>query len=74
MAGVTDAVFRRLCKELGAEVMVTEFVSSEGIIRRDDRTRHYTDFEEAQRPVGVQLFGAHPENMAEAARKVLAAK
>ena len=71
MAGVTDAVFRKLCKELGADVMVTEFVSSEGIIRRDDRTRHYTDFEEAQRPVGVQLFGANPENMAEAARKVM---
>lgn len=71
MAGVTDAVFRGLCKELGAEVMVTEFVSSEGIIRRDDRTRHYTDFEEGQRPVGVQLFGAQPENMAEAARKVV---
>lgn len=71
MAGVTDVVFRRLCKELGADVMVTEFVSSEGIIRRDDRTRHYTDFGEEQRPVGVQLFGASPEHMAEAARKVV---
>lgn len=71
MAGVTDAVFRSLCKELGADVMVTEFVSSEGIIRRDDRTRKYTDFDEGQRPVGVQLFGAHPENMAEAAKKVV---
>ena len=37
MAGVTDIVFRRICKELGADVMVTEFVSSEGIVRRDDR-------------------------------------
>ena len=71
MAGVTDVVFRRLCKELGADVMVTEFVSSEGIIRRDDRTRKYTEFDEGQRPVGVQLFGAQPENMAEAARKVV---
>lgn len=71
MAGVTDVVFRALCKELGADVMVTEFVSSEGIIRRDDRTRKYTDFDECQRPVGVQLFGANPTNMAEAARKVI---
>src|SRR5690606_37269028 len=47
------------------------FVSSEGILRRDDRTRHYTEFHDAQRPVGVQLFGAHPERMAEAARKVV---
>jgi nifR3 family TIM-barrel protein len=71
MAGVTDHVFRRLCKEMGADVMVTEFVSSEGIIRRDDRTRKYTEFDDEQRPVGVQLFGANPEAMAEAARKVI---
>ncbi len=71
MAGVTDVVFRHLCKELGADVMVTEFVSSEGIIRRDDRTRKYTEFDEGQRPVGVQLFGANGKNMAEAARKVI---
>jgi tRNA-dihydrouridine synthase B len=71
MAGVTDLVFRRICKELGAEVMVTEFVSAEGILRRDDRTRRYTEFEEGQRPVGVQLFGADGVRMGEAARKVL---
>ena len=71
MAGVTDFVFRGLCKELGADVMVTEFVSSEGILRRDDRTRKYTEFDDAQRPVGVQLFGADGENMAEAAKKII---
>ncbi len=71
MAGVTDRVFRGLCKELGADVMVTEFVSAEGILHRDDRTRHYTEFSDAQRPVGVQLFGGNPENLAEAARKVV---
>lgn len=71
MAGVTDLVFRRLCKELGADVMVTEFVSSEGIIRRDDRTRQYTEFEDEQRPVGVQLFGADGIRMGEAAKKIV---
>jgi tRNA-dihydrouridine synthase B len=71
MAGVTDVVFRRLCKELGADVMVTEFVSAEGILRQDQRTRKYTEFEEKQRPVGVQLFGADGERMAEAARKII---
>ena len=71
MAGVTDVVFRQLCKELGADVMVTEFVSAEGIVRRDDRTRHYTEFSEEQRPVGVQLFGASPSSLAEAARKIV---
>lgn len=71
MAGVTDVVFRGMCKELGADVMVTEFVSAEGILQRDDRTRHYTDFDEAQRPIGVQLFGSDGVRMGEAARKII---
>lgn len=71
MAGVTDLVFRRICKELGADVMVTEFVSAEGIIQADERTRVYTEFEETQRPVGVQLFGADGPRMAEAAKKII---
>ena len=57
MAGVTDTTFRQLCKEYGADVMVTEFVSAEGIFRRNERTMEYLDFEEAERPLGVQLFG-----------------
>lgn len=71
MAGVSDIVFRRICKELGADVMVTEFVSSEGIVRRDDRTRRYTEFDEEQRPVGVQLFGANGDAMGDAAKKIV---
>lgn len=71
MAGVTDVVFRALCKELGADAMVTEFVSAEGILQRDDRTRHYTEFDDVQRPLGVQLFGADGIRMGEAARKII---
>ena len=71
MAGVTDVIFRQLCKELGADVMVTEFVSAEGILQADGRTRKYTEFTEDQRPVGVQLFGADGERMGEAARKII---
>lgn len=71
MAGVTDAIFRQLCKELGADVMVTEFVSAEGILQRDDRTRKYVEFSEEQRPVGVQLFGSDGKRMGEAARKII---
>jgi tRNA-dihydrouridine synthase B len=71
MAGVTDLIFRRICKDLGADVMVTEFVSAEGIIQADERTRKYTEFTEEQRPVGVQLFGADGERMGEAARKII---
>lgn len=71
MAGVTDVIFRRLCKEQGADVMVSEFVSAEGILQRDDRTRHYTDFDDEQRPLGVQLFGSDGVRMGEAARKII---
>ena len=71
MAGVTDVTFRGMCKELGADVMVTEFVSAEGILQRDDRTRHYTEFDDGQRPLGVQLFGSDGVRMGEAARKII---
>jgi tRNA-dihydrouridine synthase B len=71
MAGVTDVIFRQICKELGADVMVTEFVSAEGIMQADERTRKYTEFSDAQRAVGVQLFGADGERMGEAARKII---
>lgn len=71
MAGVTDTVFRRICKEFGADVMVTEFVSADGIFHRNERTKRYLEFHESERPVGVQLFGAHPEKLAEAAAQVV---
>src|SRR5256885_10155502 len=71
MAGVSDKIFRQFCKERGADVLVTEFVSAEGVFRRNDRTREYLDFDECERPIGVQLFGGNPEHMAEAARHVV---
>jgi tRNA-dihydrouridine synthase B len=72
MAGVTDSVFRQLCKEMGADVLTTEFVSAEGILHRNERTRQMVDFDPAvERPVGVQLFGAEPGRLAEAARAVI---
>jgi tRNA-dihydrouridine synthase B len=71
MAGVTDSVFRRLCKEHGADVVVTEFVSADGILHRNQRTREMVAFRPEERPVGVQLFGADPSKMAEAAQAVV---
>jgi tRNA-dihydrouridine synthase B len=71
MAGVSDKIFRQLCKEYGADVLTTEFVSAEGIFRRNERTREYLDFDEIERPIGVQLFGANAQHMAEAARQVV---
>src|SRR5688572_22237275 len=71
MAGITDTTFRQLCKEYGADVMVTEFVSAEGIFRRNERTLEYLDFVEQERPLGVQLFGADPNHLGEAAKLVV---
>src|SRR5204863_9577078 len=71
MAGVSDKIFRQLCKEYGADVLSTEFVSAEGIFRRNERTREYLAFDEIERPIGVQLFGADAEHMAEAAKQVI---
>src|SRR5205809_2399601 len=71
MAGVSDKIFRQFCKERGADVLVTEFVSAEGVFRRNDRTREYLDFDERERPIGVQLFGGNAEHMAEAAKQVV---
>src|SRR5256885_8595774 len=71
MAGVSDKIFRQLCKEYGADVLTTEFVSAEGIFRRNERTREYLDFDEIERPIGVQLFGGDAARMAEAAKQVV---
>src|SRR5207248_7489539 len=71
MAGVSDKIFRQLCKEHGADILTTEFVSAEGIFRRNERTQEYLDFDQIERPIGVQLFGANAEHMAEAAKQVV---
>ena len=69
-AGVSESPFRRLCRRFGADVVVSEFVSAEGIRRGNDRTHEYLWFHEAERPIGVQIFGADPGAMGEAAALV----
>jgi nifR3 family TIM-barrel protein len=69
-AGVSESPFRRLCRRFGADVVVSEFVSAEGIRRGSDRTHDYLRFDEAERPIGVQIFGADPSAMADAAALV----
>jgi tRNA-dihydrouridine synthase B len=71
MAGLTDTAFRRLVKRRGGcGLVVTEMVSSEGLVRGIDRTLEYAEFTEEERPVAVQIFGGDPEKMALAARVV----
>lgn len=69
-AGVSESPFRRLCRSFGADVVLTEFVSAEGIVRGNGRTASYLRFDEAERPIGVQIFGADPATMGEAAALV----
>lgn len=71
MAGVTNSVFRTICREKGADILTSEFVSADGIMHKNARTREYVQFTESERPMGVQLFGGDPERLAEAAKKVI---
>jgi len=71
MAGVTNSIFRRICREKGADILTTEFVSADGIMHRNARTRGYVAFTEGERPIGVQLFGGDPERLAEASKQVI---
>ncbi len=71
MAGMTDTAFRRLVKRQGGcGLVVSEMVSSEGLIRGIDRTLEYAEYTEEERPVSIQIFGGDPDRMAEAARVV----
>src|SRR5919107_2180189 len=67
MAGVSESPFRRLCRRFGADVVVTEFLSAEGIRRENRATISKLRFGEDERPIGVQIFGAEPAAMGEAA-------
>lgn len=70
LAGITDTTFRLLCRENGADVVLTEMASAKGLLMQPQRTRRFLDFCEGERPVGAQLFGASPAEMGEAAVRV----
>src|SRR5919206_1917608 len=67
MAGVSESPFPRLCRRFGADVVVTEFLSAEGIRRENPATIAKLRFTDEERPIGVQIFGADPAAMADAA-------
>ncbi|MCL5268038.1 MAG: tRNA dihydrouridine synthase DusB [Bacteroidetes bacterium] len=68
MEDVTDLGFRLICKEFGADIVYTEFISSEGLIRSARKSTQKLITSEKERPVGIQIFGGDPNVMAEAAR------
>jgi tRNA-dihydrouridine synthase B len=68
MEDVTDIAFRRICKEFGADVVYTEFVNSDGLIRSNKNTEKKLEITEFERPVGIQIYGGNLEPMIEAAK------
>src|SRR5580704_9574137 len=70
MAGVSESPFRRLCRSFGADVVVTECLSAEGIRRENPATLDKLRFGADERPIGVQIFGADPRAMADASAAV----
>ncbi len=68
MEDVTDLAFRVICRRLGADIVYTEFVSSEGLIRDAKRSLQKLELAEEERPVAIQIFGGITEHMVEAAR------
>lgn len=68
MEDVTDLGFRLICKEFGADIVYTEFISSDGLIRSARKSVNKLLTNEKERPVGIQIFGGDPNVMAEAAK------
>lgn len=73
MEDVSDPPFRAVCKEGGADLMYTEFISSEGLIRHAAKSKQKLDIFEYERPIGIQLFGGNVDSMREAAEIAAAA-
>ena len=73
MAGVSEAPFRQICRQMGADILISEFLSAEAIRRGIRKTLEGAEFEEIERPIGVQIYGADAEAMARAAAIVTAA-
>ncbi|HEX5632011.1 MAG TPA: tRNA dihydrouridine synthase DusB [Gemmatimonadales bacterium] len=70
MAGVSEAPFRQICRRMGADVVISEFLSSEAIRRRIGSVLEGAEFEDCERPIGIQIYGADANAMAEAAALV----
>eukprot|EP01136_Pigoraptor_vietnamica_P005214 Opistho-1_new@36497 len=68
MEDVSDPPFRALCKQHGADLMYTEFISSEGLIRDAAKSLRKLDIFEYERPIGIQIFGGEESSMIEAAQ------
>lgn len=74
MEDVSDPSFRRICKEFGANMMYTEFISADGLIRDAEKSLRKLDIADYERPVGIQIYGKDVDAMVEAAKRCEEAK
>ena len=70
MAGITESVFRTLCKNSGADIVYSEMVSAEGVYYSGQKTLSLLTFKKQERPIGIQLFGSNPKHIAYAAQYI----
>jgi len=71
LAGITDNSFRTICKECGADVVVSEMISVDGLLYNREKSLSYAKYDETQRPFGIQLFGSDPEIFKQAVKIAL---
>ena len=70
MAGITDLPFRSICKQYGADVLITEMISTRGLVYNDAKTFKLLQTTPEESPIGIQLFGNNPEDFAAAVKKI----
>lgn len=68
MEDISDPPFRRICRRFGADIVYTEFIAADGLVRDAAKSLQKLDIHDDERPVGIQIFGKDPETMAEATR------
>lgn len=70
MAGVTDKPFRLICKNMGADILITEMVSTRGLFYGDKKTQKLLSIDDSEHPIGIQLFGNNPQIFQDAIKKI----
>jgi tRNA-dihydrouridine synthase len=70
MAGFSDRVFRKICREMDAGFVYSEMVSADGILQKNSKTEDILHFEKEERPIGIQIFGSDPGKISDAAKVI----
>lgn len=71
MAGITDMPFRTICKQFGADVLITEMISTRGLVYDDPKTSKLLEIDPSENPIGAQIFGNDPEDFAKSVEKIV---